>query len=193
MPGLVNEAVGPFVERVAANEASVFLIVGGLIVLGVVLVLVVIRSVLPSGRPERGDRRMGALGRELRRTPDLADVPAIDGRIPLTPQDLERGRKAARRVAPRQLEDALDHAVRSGWAEPRILNLSDARTLIRYYHCDECERDAAAATKDPPGCGFNAGYLEGAFKRLGSHETLVRETSCRRRGGAVCEFEVRTP
>jgi len=176
-----------------ASEASIFLIVGGLIVLGVVLVLVVIRSVLPSGRPERGDRRKGALGRELRRTPDLPENGARTAAIRFSQRDVERGRKAARRVAPRQLEDALDHAVRSGWAEPRILLLMQERTVLRNYRCDECERDKRAAANEPPGCGFNAGYFQGAFERLGAHKARVRETACRRFGAPVCEFEVVTP
>jgi V4R domain-containing protein len=179
----------PFISPAEANEASTFLIVGGLIVLGVVLALVVLRSVLPMAPPERGDRRKGALGRELRRAPDLPDPPAEATNVPLSAADLERGRRAAREFGPRSVEEALDHAVRSGWAEPRIIDLAGQRTILRYYRCEECERGRGART-DAPGCGFNAGYLLGAFEHLERRPAHVREVACRRQGAAVCEFEV---
>lgn len=185
-PGLNLPSV-LLIEPAEANEASTFLIVGGLIVLGVVLILVVLRSVLPGAPPERGDRRKGALGRELRRTPGLGDAPAERQSVRLLSGDVDRGRKAAHKFAPRSVEEALDHAVRSGWAEPRILRLFQNRTVLRYYRCDECER---TTPKERAGCGFNAGYLMGAFERLESRRTHVRETACRRFGSPVCEFEV---
>jgi hypothetical protein len=175
-----------------AGDASIFFIVGGLCMLGLVVVLVLLRTIFPTGKPGAGGLIEGRLPRFLLETSSLAK-PVPRTRVPLEPTSnrFEEGHRTGAQLAAKGPDEILDHVDHSGWGEPRLLRFREDEVLVRYYKCDECDARARAPTAEAVGCTFQAGFLGGAFGRLGAAEAQVRELSCRAQGSPVCDFEVR--
>jgi len=170
----------------------VLLIVGGLLMLGLVVTLVLLRALFPAGRPTQGERVVGRLDRALAPTPSVALTTAgPPRRLAPSPELREQGRKLGRRVRPSFVDDILAHVENQGWGTPRLLRLLDDRTVVRYYDCHDCRVRALGqpATRE---CSTQAGFLEGAFSRLHDRPVHVQEVGCRRAGDPGCEFEVTT-
>lgn len=177
--------------RRMAGDAALFLVMGGLFMLGFVLLLVLLRSVFPS-KPQPPPGAAVVHGRALRYTPNLTG-PQRPEFMPNPPDsvDLEEGRNAAGRLKMRSMEQILDKLVENGWGEPRILRALEDRVHLRFYRCRDCEGLASRMDTQVHGCGFPQGFLEVAFQRLEHAHVDVHETACRRTGHGTCEFEVR--
>jgi hypothetical protein len=154
--------------------------------LGLVVALVVLRSIFPSGKPSKG-LRPDRLERRILRTPDVDDAPRSPSGPPrLVPTRVEEGHREAARLKPANLDAALTHILRNKWAQPRILRHMDDLTVVRLHDCKECDDPQTTTT----GCSFHAGFLEGVLRRLEGAQAQVTETRCRRQGQPTCEFEV---
>jgi predicted hydrocarbon binding protein len=169
------------------------LIAGGLVMLGVVVLLVLIRSLFPVARPSTHDLSEG-LDRSMRPTENVEL--ASDGRIDahFEEEARDRGRKAAAEGKGGLPHDVLKRILDEGWGEPRMLHIGHGQARVRIHACSECgSADAAGGDVGGViGCGAQAGYLQGAFGRLWEREDVrVTETACRRAGHPVCDFEVR--
>ncbi len=166
-------------------DASVYLLTGGLVVLGVIVLLVLLRSLFPVTRSStealERDREIVLLP-----TPNV-DVDAAGAEPgPFDEDDLDEGRKAASSDKPRSLPELTRALERRGAGDPRILSVDRGFTRLRVYGCDECGADSTRSA----GCGRQAGYLGQAVESIWQRGAQVRETSCRRYDAPVCEFEV---
>lgn len=166
-------------------DASVYLITGGLVILGVIVLLVLLRSLFPASRSSTAalDR-----GREivLKPTPNVEADAARGEPGPFDSDDVEQGRKAASSDKPPSIRELARALERRGAGDPRILSVGVDRVRFRMYGCDEC-RDSKGRSA---GCGRQAGYLRQAAETIWKRGAKVRETACRRHDSPVCEFEV---
>lgn len=168
------------------GDASLFLIVGGLVMLGLVVVLVVLRSFFPAGTPSKG-LSQDRVDTRLEATPGLAASEAQQPPIQPRGEALDAGRRLVRRHRAASLDEILETAHEQGLGEARFLRLLEDRSVIRFYHCSECGGERAAN----PGCHRNAGFLEASLSRFYNAAGRVQELQCRARGDPACEFEVR--
>ena len=169
------------------GDGALFLIVGGLFMLGLVVALVVLRSIFPTGKPSQG-LAPDKLERRVLPTPDLALADtAPQGPTAFEPTRLQEGHREAARVKSPSLDDALTHTLRNRWGNPRLLRYMDDRTVVRLHDCAECGDEK----QTDAGCSFFAGFLEGVMRRLEGAQAQVSEVRCRRNGQPACEFEVR--
>lgn len=173
-----------------ATDASIFLIVGGLCILGLVVVLVVLRTAFPSGKPRAGGITTGPLPRRLANTPSVPLVERTPVAVGLDPASAQRGHDASQKVRVNGLDDIMDAIINNGWGNARVLRLKDDRAVVRYYQCSDCAPGTGAENQPNHGCSFQAGYLRGAFSKLVAGEVRATETACRAQGHPVCEFEV---
>lgn len=173
-----------------ASDASVFLIVGGLCILGLVVVLVVLRTAFPSGKPRAGGITTGPLPRRLANTPAITFGERPPVAIGVDTASAQRGQEASQKVKVQALDDIMDGIINNGWGNARVLRLQDHRAVVRYYQCADCAPVSGAADQPSHGCSFQAGYLRGAFAKLVTGDVRATETLCRGQGQPVCEFEV---
>lgn len=173
-----------------ASDASIFLIVGGLCILGLVVVLVVLRTAFPSGKPRAGGITTGPMPRRLANTPALDFGERAAVAIGLDQTKAQRGHDASQKVEVRALDDIMDGIINNGWGNARVLRLQDHRAVVRYYQCADCGPGTGAENPTGHGCSFQAGYLRGAFGKLVEGDVRATETMCRAHGQPVCEFEV---
>lgn len=165
--------------RDAAAEASLFLLVGGIVMLSVIVVLVLIQNIVPDRTPPvmPGAR------------PTLRQLRALDGGpLAQTIAGARRanGRRRYARVAPVDL--ALDRVVELRLGEPRLLQAHERQSRLRLYACRGCSFSAAGG----PGhaCTTERAALEEVFGAVLQRPVRTVETACRRRGDPACEFEV---
>ncbi len=167
--------------RSAAADASLFLLVGGLVMLMLVCFLVFIQNLLP----EKADDgpKAGAGKRRLR---------SLDGG-PLA-QDLARRNGRERRgVAIAPVDLALDRLVELHVGEPRLLLAHERASRERLYGCRGCSYGTGAggaASGAAGGCARERAALEQVFRAVYGPAVRTQESACRRRGDASCEFEV---
>lgn len=190
-PPAVLAAIDPGdVVRDLMEQASLALILGGLLMLGLVVALVMVRAMFSSGS-DVGPRfkRPEPLHRATRATPELAasDLPAGPPQHPPNPLARRDGRQDGRRSRVRALPDVAATMIGQGIGEARLLHIGDRDARLRVYRCREC---AAGRQAHIQGCSYTMGWLEGSLVAL-AREPSVRETACTARGGKVCEFEVR--
>ena len=173
-----------------ASDASIFLIVGGLCILGLVVVLVVLRTAFPSGKPRAGGITTGPLPRRLANTPAItfSERPAVA--IGLDAAKAQRGQEASQKLKIHALDDIMDGIINNGWGNARVLRLRDHLAVVRYYQCADCAPGTGVENQPGHGCSFQAGYLRGAFGKLVPGDVRTTETRCRAQGQPVCEFEV---
>lgn len=166
-------------------DASVYLLTGGLVVLGVIVLLVLLRSLFPATRSSTEPLERG---REvvLKHTPSVDVDGAQSEPGPFDEDDLNQGRKAASSDKPRSMPELTRALERRGAGDPRILAIDRGFARLRVYGCDECGDDAARTA----GCGRQAGYLGQAVESIWKRDARVRETACRRHEAPACEFEV---
>jgi hypothetical protein len=187
---MIDWMTSPAVRDLAGN-AALFLIVGGTAILVLIVCLVLIQSIFPERvrkqsltDAERAERQLRPT--LIRRSSELS-MPAVAPR-----GDIEDGRRTARSLPIRTVDAALDYALAKGLGEPRILRHQPHFTMLRFYNCRGCL--AATESGDPAGrvhrCGFERGFLQGAFQNLYAKQVTVRETTCHRIGHASCEYEV---
>jgi hypothetical protein len=169
----------------SVGDAALFLIVGGLFMLGLVVVLIVLRSVFPAPKKASPGLSRDTMDRALLRTHAIEQGPRTSR--PLLVEELGRGRAEAQRLRPPTLDAALDVLVRRGAGDPRVLRMRDEVTVVRLENCGDCR---AAPTADT-GCGVVAGFLEGVLRGLEGAHARVQEVACRRAGARACEFEVK--
>lgn len=170
--------------RDAAGDVSLFLLVGGLVMLTVVCLLVFVQNLLPDRDPQgdAGDAPKAAT-RRLR---------SLEGG--LLAQDLARrngrnGRPVRRRLAPVDL--AMDRVVELRLGEPRLLFSHERMSRVRLYGCRGCAYGAGATEGAPGhGCARERAALDEVFTAIYGPRVRTQESSCRRRGDAACEFEV---
>lgn len=165
--------------RSAAADASLFLLVGGLVMLMLVCLLVFVQNLLPD--PADTGPRAGAGKRRLR---------GLDGG-PLA-QDLARRNGRDRRAAALAPVDlALDRLVELRVGEPRLLLAHERVSRVRLYGCRGCAFGAGLMGGGPgQGCARERAALEQVFGAVYGTAVRAQESSCRRRGDAACEFEV---
>jgi hypothetical protein len=171
-----------FDVRSAAADASLFLLVGGLVMLTLICILVLVQNVLPErGGPQPTNDQRAAM-RRLR---------SLDGG-PLAQHIAQRkGRRRLYCLAPVDL--ALDRVVELRLGEPRLLQALDRASRIRLYGCRGCSFAAASAAApgaQAPGCARERAALEEVFGAVFGSSVRAQESACRRRGDAACEFEV---
>lgn len=166
--------------RSAAADASLFLLVGGLVMLTVICTLVLVQNVIP-------DRSVGEATGDQR--PDMRRLRALDGG-PLAQSIAYRrgGRRRAGALAPVDL--ALDRVVELRLGEPRLLQALDRASRIRLYGCRGCAYSASSTGAASPGCARERAALEEVFGAVFGANVRAQESACRRRGDAACEFEV---
>lgn len=154
--------------RDVVGDAAVYLMVGGLIMLGVVVGIVLARSVFPVRESSTAALEAGR-AESMRQTPELAAQAAgrrVDG-VPKPPTFASR-------------EDGLAWLEDNGFGRPRILRIDAQTARVRVYACSECAEGAS-------GCRAQADRLAAA---LGAAGSSVGEVACRGDGDAACEFEV---
>jgi hypothetical protein len=170
--------------RELLETGAIYLIVGGLTMLGLVVVLVLIRAAFPVGtetasaRDVSGENRMHSTP-TLEKEPDPTSAPG-----PLAESARATGQDRAARMHFEHVNDLMQALQEQGWGQARLLMHTHERARVRLYACEAC----AAGTGE--GCGEPAGFLEKALERLGGRPTSVEETRCGRGSGA-CDFEVR--
>lgn len=166
--------------RAAAADASLFLLVGGLVMLTVICLLVLVQNILPDrgAREPTGDQR-----------PAMRRLRALDGG-PLAQAIAfqKAGRRQAYALAPVDL--ALDRVVELRLGEPRLLQALDRASRIRLYGCRGCAFSGSPAGSASPGCARERAALEEVFGAVFGANVRAQESACRRRGDAACEFEV---
>lgn len=188
-------------------RGSLFLIAGGVFILGVLMVLLVVRSAL-FGTPARRDV---AAAPSVLVAPPAAPAPlAPEGSRRLAreaaedPENAHRlGRRAGGAVRSRSLDEALDRFAQAGLGDPRVVSTTSHRKVVRLPSCRTCTAVAArgatrfawnpeefSGSEVAPACEFERGFLEGALAPLVAGAARVRETACRTRGDRACEFEV---
>lgn len=168
--------------RGAAADASLFLLVGGLVMLTVICLLVFVQNLLPERaqeaevEPRRATRRLRALdGGPLAQhiAPRRRDSRGRRRPVPLAPVDL-----------------ALDRVVELRLGEPRLLRAQDRFSHVRLYGCRGCTLAMSASAANGAGCTRERAALEEIFAAVLGGAVRAQESSCRRRGDAACEFEV---
>lgn len=188
-------------------RGSLFLIAGGVFVLGVLMVLLVVRSAL-FGTPARRD--VAAAPSVLVAQPVPPAPLAPDGSRRLAeeaahdPETAFRlGRRAGGTIRSRSLDEALDRFAQAGLGDPRIVSTTSRRKVVQLASCRTCtavvargaaefawNREEFSRSKTAPACEFERGFLEGALGPIVAGAARVRETACRTRGDRACEFEV---
>lgn len=173
-------AMAAFVDvRSAAADASLFLLVGGLVMLTVICLLVLVQNILPD--------REGAQPTSEQR-PAMRRLRSLEGG-PLAQHIAQRkGRRRPYALAPVDL--ALDRVVELRLGEPRLLQALDRASRIRLYGCRGCAFSASPAGAPSPGCARERAALEEVFGAVFGASARAQESACRRRGDAACEFEV---
>ncbi|MBI2079029.1 MAG: hypothetical protein HYT80_11810 [Euryarchaeota archaeon] len=182
----LREWLGSDAVRALPGNAALFLIVGGLSILSLIVFLVVLQSFVPSRAlvPAPADER--PVDRQLRAIRPRANLPR-----PYGGGTLDTGRREASYARAADLDGVLDQAILRGIGEPRLLHVDDTLVRLRLYGCGSCEPLFTPQRKGmEPECRHERGFFEGAFARLGP-TPAVEEPSCRLRGAAYCEFEVR--
>lgn len=174
---------GPAQARELLADASVYLITGGLVVLGIIVILVLIRSLFPASRSSTAALERGR-DIVLKPTPNVEEGGEPGGDF--EEDAFGEGQKAARSDRADSVHDAVRSLENRGAGKPRILQVARGRVHVRLYDCEECQ--SAGATEQ--GCGRQAGYLAEAVGRAWDRRAQVRETACRRRQAPACEFEV---
>lgn len=167
--------------RDAAGDVSLFLLVGGLVMLTVICLLVFVQNLLP----DRGEDEQGAAPRQATRR-----LRALDGGA--LAQDLARrngrnGRPVRRAVAPVDL--AMDRLVELHVGEPRLLLAHDRMSRVRLYGCRGCAYGSGHSGPGQ-GCSRERAALDEVFVAIYGPRVRTQESACRRRGDAACEFEV---
>lgn len=176
---------GPAEARNLLADASVYLITGGLVVLGAIVVLVLLRSLFPASRSSTDALERGR-DIVLKPTPAIGSPDPEAGADSFDDDDVKQGQKAASSDKPRSIPELARAIERRGTGEPRILSVDRGRLHLRVYGCTECDERADRSV----GCGRQAGYLSKAAERIWGRQARVRETACRRQRAAACEFEV---
>lgn len=184
-PGLAARLAATFFNDVeaAASEASLFLLVGGLVMLMVVCSLVLIQNMLPL-RPDTADELLAKTSRRRLRS--------LDGG-PLATELARRNGRDRRMLAAAPVDVALDRLVELHVGEPRLLMAQDRVSRIRLYSCRGCAFGSGAnssSASPTQGCGRERAALEEVFGAVYGAAVRARESACRRRGDAACEFEV---
>lgn len=176
--------------RELAGNAALFLIVGGTAILVLIVCLVLLQSMFPERARRQGMTDAERAERQLRPTL-IRRTSEANFMAPAPRGDADEGRRMARSLPIRTVDAALDYALAKGLGEPRILRHQPHFTILRLYNCRGC-----LAEIDNSGnytlrrCGFERGFLQGAFQNLYAKQVTVRETSCHRLGNPSCEYEV---
>jgi len=190
------EWIGPLFEQVREwmetetirelpGNAALFLIVGGLSILSLIVFLVVLQSLIPTRNPSPGLMDDRPIDRALRAIRPRANLPR-----PYSGGSLDTGRFEARSARATDLDGVLDQTVLRGIGEPRVLHIDENAIRLRLYGCGSCEPTFGSQRAGLPlECLHERGFFEGAFARI-RLKPIVRETECRLRGAAYCEFEV---
>ena len=164
--------------RSAAADASLFLLVGGLVMLMVVCALVFVQNLLPD--PADTGPRAGAGKRRLR---------GLDGG-PLAQELARRNSRDKRHASLAPVDLALDRLVELRVGEPRLLLAHERVSRVRLYGCRGCAYGTGNNAVPGHGCGRERAALEQVFTAVYGNSVRAQESSCRRRGDAACEFEV---
>lgn len=167
-----------------AGSAALILLVGGMSMLTLIVVLVLLQNLMPV-------RTVASEGSGARFYQELRPL-AVPGGSPLSLRPTGAG-KGAPKTGPRPPADhALDQAIQLGLGEPRILRHRSHYTQLRLYHCRSCSPvHPRSGAKPVDGCAFEEESLRNAFASFYRDPVVVRESACRLRGHAECEFEVR--
>lgn len=160
------------------------------------LVGMVVASSLAKARPAPSDPLVVTPGTPLPMpsSRSLAAVPAH--------RAVEAGRDLALRAAPSSVEHALDLVGVLGLGTADVARRAGGEFVVRVRGCSSCEERAdrlqalprrlrRRAAREDVGCGFERGFLEGAFESALGRSVRVIETRCATRPGAPCEFSVR--
>lgn len=175
-------ALAPALElREAAADASLFLLVGGLVMLTLIVVLVLMQNLVPE---RAGDTRTGG------QQPTPRQLRTFDGG-PLahthrTASEKRGGKRRLRALAP--VDQCLDRVVELRLGEPRLLQSQERLSRIRLYACRGCA--FALPSAGGAGCMQERAALEEVFGAVYGSAVRAQESTCRRRGDATCEFEV---
>lgn len=183
MLGIPVAAIGSLSDlRGAAADASLFLLVGGLVMLTVICLLVLVQNLLPERPLPAGQ----AESRPRRRLRGL-DGGALAQHVAPRRRDT-RGRRRPLPLAP--VDQALDRVVELRLGEPRLLRAQDRFSLVRLYGCRGCAFAGAGPSLPTAGCARERAALDEVFGAILGGAVRAQESSCRRRGDAACEFEV---
>lgn len=152
--------------------------------------LVVVSS-LAKTRPVPGDPLVTAPGVPVAR--------ARAGASPFVPVPhraaFEAGRDLAFRASPATPAHALELASALGLGEGVLLAQPGGARVVRFAECSSCrarkpERRWGRARRTEDACGFEEGFLTGAFEVATGRPVRVREVRCGAERDGVCEFEV---
>lgn len=192
-------------------RGSIFLIAGGVFVLGVLTLVLLVQSTL-FGAPVR--REAPPAPSVLVRAPapppplDPESAKRLAEQAATSPDDVFRlGARAGAAMPAKSLDVVLDRFVQAGLGDPRIVSTSSHRKRVRVAACRTCSAFEATGARtrtvfawDPSQlesrvdarvpCEYERGFLEGAFRRLTAGRARVAETHCRNRGDAACIYEV---
>lgn len=152
--------------------------------------LVVVSS-LAKTRPVPGDPLVTAPGVPVAR--------ARRGASPFVPVPhraaFDAGRDLAFRASPASPAHALELASALGLGEGVLFARASGARVVRFADCSSCrartrERRWARARRAEDACGFEEGFLTGAFEVATGRAVAVKEVRCGAGRDGVCEFEI---